>query len=199
MNSKLKVVISAAAFALFIGAAAFAYNILSDKEPPRIEIEQSEAVPQASDGESDEDRIKAPDFTVQDIDGNFVKLSDMLGTPVVVNFWASWCPPCKMEMPEFDKVWQEFEPNVAFMMVDLVDGQQETAEKGAEYVAEQEFSFPVYFDTAQEAAYVYGIRSIPTTLFIDSEGYIVTGAQGAIDEEALRKGIGLIYTTDKSS
>jgi peroxiredoxin len=76
--------------------------------------------------------------------------------------------------------------------VDLVDGQRETKETGAQYIEEQGFSFPVYFDVEQEAASAYGILSIPTTLFIDKDGYIVTGVQGAIDAKTLRKGIDLI-------
>lgn len=192
LNGKLKAFIGVAAFAFFIGAAAFAYNILSEKTLPQIEIEQGKAEVQADSSKPEAEKIKAPDFTVQDIDGNSVKLSDMLGTPVVLNFWASWCPPCKSEMPEFNKVWNELGSDVAFMMVDLVDGQRETTAKGLEYVTEQGFSFPVYFDAEQEAAYAYGITSIPTTLFIDGEGYIAAGVQGAIDEQTLRKGVELI-------
>lgn len=134
----------------------------------------------------------APDFTVLDEDGAEVKLSDFLGTPVVLNFWASWCPPCKSEMPEFDKVFQELRDDVAFIMVDLADGQRETVESGKQHVSAQGYSFPVYFDVYGEAAYNYGISSIPTTVFIDKDGYVVTGAIGAINEQTLRTGIGYI-------
>ncbi len=79
------------------------------------------------------------------------------------------------------------------MMVNLVDGQRETTETGAQYITDQGFAFPVYFDTEQEAAGAYGIMSIPTTLFIDKDGYIITGAQGPIDAETLKKGIELAY------
>jgi thiol-disulfide isomerase/thioredoxin len=92
-------------------------------------------------------------------------------------------------MREFDEVYAEVGEDINFMMVDLADGQRETIEAGTQYIEEQGFSFPVYFDTEQEAAYAYGIMSIPTTLFIDKDGYIVTGAVGAIDAETLRKWI----------
>ncbi len=140
---------------------------------------------------SEPERVKAPDFTVQDMDGKEVKLSDFIGRPVVINFWASWCPPCKVEMPEFEQVYQELGGEVAFLMIDLVDGQRETKEKGAEYVQGQGFTFPVYFDFG-EAATAYGVRSIPTTYFIDARGYLIAGAQTAIDAETLHKGIALI-------
>ncbi len=133
-----------------------------------------------------------PDFTVLDAQGNEVKLSDLIGKPIVLNFWASWCPLCKEEMPEFDSVYKGMGDGVIFMMVDLVDGRRETMELGAEYVANQGFSFPVYYDTQGEAGTVYGISSIPTTIFIDTDGYVVTGAMGAINEEALREGIEMI-------
>ena len=95
-------------------------------------------------------------------------------------------------MPEFDKVYKELGSEVQFMMVNLADGQRETVHKGKQYINEQQFSFPVFFDTSQEGSYTYGIRAIPTTLFIDQDGYLVTGAQGAIDEATLRRGIGMM-------
>lgn len=201
MTQKMKIAIGAAAFVLFIAGAAAAYHALRGNVSPETRLaghSASSSEPQAESAAADEstptepEKIKAPDFTVEDSDGNSVKLSDLEGKPVVLNFWASWCPPCKAEMPEFDKVYAELGGEVAFMMVDLTDGQRETKEKGAAHVAAQGFSFPVYYDTKQEAAYTYGIRSIPTTLFIDSEGNIVTGAEGQIDENTLRYGIGLI-------
>lgn len=196
---KTKMILGIVIFVLFIGGAYFAYNTLTDQYKPNNEmagVRPSENIdPQLADTssatpETSEDaKIKAQDFTVTDIDGNEVKLSDFLGKPVVLNFWASWCPPCKSEMPHFDKVNANVKDDVQFLMVDLVDGQRETVEKGKEYVASIGYSFPIYFDTTQEAANVYGIMSIPTTIFIDKDGYIVTSYQGAIDEETLLKGI----------
>ena len=144
--------------------------------------------------ETEDARIPAPDFTVINTNGDEVKLSDFLGTPVVLNFWASWCPPCKSEMPEFDKVYKDPGADVAFLMVDLVDGQRETVESGARHIEEQGYAFPVFYDVSGEAGYSYGISSIPTTVFIDKDGYIVTGAIGALNEQTLRTGIGYITT-----
>lgn len=157
------------------------------------EAESTEAGTQAAsqDGSTDQKKM-APDFSVVDAQGNTVKLSDLAGKPVVLNFWASWCPPCKSEMPEFEAAYRELGSEVQFMMVDVTDGQRETVETAAAYVAGQGYTFPVFFDTQYEASYQYNVQSIPKTYFIDKEGYLVAGAQGAIDEEALRRGIDMI-------
>lgn len=205
MTQKMKIVIGSAAFLLLIAAAMLAYNALRDSvnseiilaEQPEI-IVGSQGESAAQEEETEPKKVKAPDFTLENSDGNSITLSDLEGKPVVLNFWASWCPPCKAEMPEFDNVCAELGEEIIFMMVNLTDGQRETKEKGMAYVLEQGFSFPVYYDTKQEGAYAYGIRSIPTTLFIDSNGYIITGAEGQIDEKTLRYGISLIQPDNDS-
>jgi len=151
--------------------------------------EDSESTPS---GEADKERVVAPDFTVQDANGNDVMLSDLQGKPVVLNFWASWCPPCKEEMPYFNNVYEDFGGEVHFMMVCLADGARETKESGMAYVEEKGFTFPVYFDLSGEASTAYGLQSIPATYFIDAEGYLVTRAEGGIPERTLRMGVSYI-------
>lgn len=167
---------------------------MSETPQETAQAEATEAAQTAKEqaAETERPRTKAPDFTVQDADGKAVKLSDFLGKPIVLNFWASWCPPCKGEMPEFNEVYQQVGGDVQFMMVDLVDGSRETKEKGAKYVADMGFEFPVFFDMDQSVAMTYGVASIPTTYFIDAEGYLVAGAQSAIDAATLMQGIGMI-------
>jgi thiol-disulfide isomerase/thioredoxin len=145
-------------------------------------------------GDSAGRTIPAHDFGMIDMNGNSVRLSDFIanGKPIVLNFWASWCPPCKIEMPDFNKVYLELGSEVQFMMVGLIDGHRETVEIGTKYIKENNYSFPVFFDTEQEGAFTYGIRSIPTTLFINGDGYVITSARGAIDENSLRRGIDYI-------
>ena len=192
MSQKVKTILGIVVFALLIMGAVLAYNTLSKQSKPENNTVTSDDNDKNSD--ADNAKQKASDFAMTNKDGNTVMLSDLLsnGKPIVLNFWASWCPPCKSEMPEFEAVYKELGDEVQFMMVDLVDGQRETAELGAMHIARHGFTFPVYFDTEQEAAYAYGIRSIPTTLFIDTEGYIVTGRVGALDEEMLREHIEMI-------
>jgi len=187
MTKNIKVVLGIAGFALLMFAAVFAYNALSDR------IKPDNGLPGQSDNSGETaDKEKAPDFTVTDADRNSIRLSDMEGKPVVLNFWASWCPPCKLEMPDFEKLYQELGDDVQFMMVNLTDGQHETKDKAEAYVSGEGYTFPVFFDTKQQGASAYGIRSIPTTFFIDRDGYIVTGVQGMLEEAALRQGIDII-------
>jgi thiol-disulfide isomerase/thioredoxin len=131
----------------------------------------------------------APEFTVTDAAGNEVKLSDFRGKGVVLNFWASWCGPCKMEMPDFNEAYLEQGEEVQFVMVNLTDGSRETVAGVTAFIAQLGYSFPVYYDTAGSAAAAYGISSIPTTIFIDAEGNVVSHAVGAINAQRLQQGI----------
>lgn len=134
----------------------------------------------------------APDFTVYDADGNAMNLSDFIGKPTIVNFWASWCGPCQMEMPDFDEYYKEYGENVNFLMVNMTDGSQETLESAKEFVENSGYSFPVYYDTDIDAAMTYGVNSIPSTYFIDAEGHAIARAQGMIDADTLLYGIKMI-------
>ena len=186
MKAKSKTLIWLVIFIVFLVGAYFAYARLSDVVKPTDSNPLENASPESAK------KTAAPDFTVTDANGNEIKLSDFAGKPVVLNFWASWCPPCKSEMPRFDAKYREVKDDVVFMMVDLVDGQRETQAKGQQYVSDKGFAFPVYFDKKQLAAAAYGISSIPTTVFIDANGDILAGYQGAIDEKTLNSAIALI-------
>lgn len=128
----------------------------------------------------------APDFTVLDKDGNTVRLSEKFGKPIVINFWATWCPPCKQELPDFDKLCKEYGDRVVFMMVNLTDGYRDTVDGTKRFVSDKGYTFPVYFDTKDNAASAYNVSSIPQTTFIDAKGNIYTTRIGAMNEATLR-------------
>ena len=177
-----------------LSAGAGADN-LSVQTPPPAQTPGETGAPQdsAAPEETEPPKVEAPDFTAVDADGTEVKLSDYVGKPIVLNFWASWCSPCKSEMPEFNAAWEELDGEVQFLMVNMTDGARETVESAREYVEGEGFTFPVLFDTKSEAAIAYSAYSLPTTYFIDADGYVTARAVGAIDGETLQKGLDLIH------
>ena len=126
-----------------------------------------------------------------DGNGNSVKLSDYVGKPIVLNFWASWCGPCKMEMPEFQQVYEDRGQQVQFLMVNAtVSG--DTVEKAKSYIQQNGYTFPVLFDTQGNAMDTFGVDAFPTTFFLDKTGTPVGYAVGAISKDTLLQGIDMI-------
>ncbi len=193
MNKKLSWVLGCLALVLLIGCASILYNRMSAEAPPPA----STAPTEASDTEEETvEPVAAPDFTVVDSEGNSVQLSDYVGTPVIVNFWASWCSPCKSEMPDFDAAYQQYGQDIQFLMVNMTDGSRETVESAKDFIADTGHSFPVFFDTELSAAMAYGVTSIPATYFVNAEGNLVAYGIGPLNLEALETGIGMLERAD---
>ena len=136
----------------------------------------------------------APNFSMEDRDGNVVRLADFVGKPVILNFWASWCGPCKSEMPDFQAAYEKYGEEIHFIMLNCTVS--DSKDDAGSLIADNGYTFPVYFDTTGEASYAYGASSIPMTFFIDAEGNLVTYARGALSAELLEKGIGYIYKAE---
>ena len=158
---------------------------------PAGEEQQTEiAETEAADAENSS--MAAPDFTVFDREGNAHKLSDFRGKPVILNFWASWCGPCQMEMPDFEETYRQYGDRIQFVMVNLTDGSQETVETASAFIENAGYSFPVYYDTAMEAAAAYGVNAVPVTYLIDAEGTLLAWGQGALSAEALQTAVNML-------
>lgn len=147
-----------------------------------------EYVPEMPEGESS---VSAPDFTVFDMEGNPVNLSDFKGKPVVINFWATWCHFCKEGMPNFQAAYEKY-PDVQFLMVNATDGVQETEANARAYIKEKGYTFDVFFDLRSDAATKYRLVSFPTTCFIDRNGNLIARASGMLDMASLEDGISMI-------
>ena len=132
-----------------------------------------------------DEKIKAQNFVLKDLNGNLVRLDDFRGTVVFLNFWATWCPPCRVEMPSMEKLYKEFK-NKKFII--LAVDMQEGSETVRKFKEKFKLSFPILLDEDGVVASYYGVRGIPATYFIDREGYLYAVAMGARDwasEDAL--------------
>ena len=187
----LKLLIWVLAFAVVIVGASVLYNRFSG-EVALGGIATTPQVVEDPTGETEAQGSEAPDFTVYDLEGNPHKLSDFRGKPVLLNFWASWCGPCQMEMPDFQKYYESHGDKVSFVIVNLTDGQQETVESASAFIEEKGYTFPVYYDTDIDAAMKYGVSAVPVSYFIDAEGYFVAWAQGALSADMLQQGMDLL-------
>ena len=191
MNNKKSFFTLLLVFAVILGAAGVLYGMYGDTPMPDNLAVQTTPPP----AQEQEEPVlhAAPDFTVYDGDGNPVHLADFKGKPVVLNFWASWCGPCKMEMPDFEAKCRELDGEVVFMMVNATDGGRETVDTAKQFISDSGYTFPVYYDTEYSAIYAYGVNAFPTTFFIDAEGNLVAYGQGAMSGETLQTGIDMIF------
>ena len=192
MKQKKTVLVLLLAFVLLLGGAYLLYTRLEGSVNTYQLSAQETRAPDGTAASETPGPVPAPDFTVYDEAGNEARLSDYRGKPVVVNFWASWCGPCRMEMPEFQEKHLELGGEVQFLMINMTGG-RETVETARDFIAGQGYTFPVLYDTEGDAAVTYGAYALPTTYFIDAEGYAIAQARGAINSETLQAGIDMIY------
>lgn len=139
------------------------------------------AQPETEDAPTDTDVIPAPDFTLTDQNGNTHKLSDYRGKTVFLNFWATWCPPCRGEMPDIQAMYKKYGNNegdlivlgVASPRTEQNVNTREQDQAGVEkFLSDSGYTFPVIMDVTGELSATYGITALPTTFMIDKDGNV---------------------------
>jgi peroxiredoxin len=131
----------------------------------------------------------APDFALTTLDGEEFRLSAQRGTPVVLNFWATWCPPCRAELPELRAASERHGNQVAIVGVN----QAETPATVAKSAPALGLTFPIPLDKSGTVSRVYGVRSLPTTFFIDRDGVIRQIQNGPLTEATLEQLLRTVY------
>lgn len=128
--------------------------------------------------------FSAPDFTLDLLEGGQVTLSDLRGKVVLVNFWATWCPPCRAEMPAIEKIYQSFKPlGLEVLAINVTNQDSETAANV--FARDLDLNFPIPLDRNGETAARYALRGLPSSYFIDREGVIRSVVVGGPMNEAL--------------
>ena len=163
-------------------------------------LSSTETQEEATEAESEEEEeaaeevktIPAIDFTLKDQYGNTHTLSDYKGKTVFLNFWATWCSPCRAEMPDIQKLYEEFQQeDVVILGVAAPNLGREKSEEGIKgFLEENGYTYPVVMDTEAEAFQAYGINSFPTTFMIDKDGNVFGYIPGQLSEETMRDIIG---------
>jgi peroxiredoxin len=125
---------------------------------------------------------KAPDFQLDTLTGDTVKLSDFRGSRVMINFWATWCPPCRAEMPDMEEFHQD--KDIVILAVNLSDTEK-SVEDVEKFTDDFKLTFPILMDTNLDVANLYAIQPIPTTYMVDSNGIISYRAFGAMNYDLM--------------
>ncbi len=124
----------------------------------------------------------APDFVLTTFKGTTISLADLRGKPVVINFWASWCPPCRVEAPLIERAWRMYKNRgLIFIGVNI----QDRKEDALSYIREFDITYPNGPDPTGEISINYGVSGLPVTFFISRDGEVVRRWVGAIETNAL--------------
>ncbi|MHB1392180.1 MAG: TlpA disulfide reductase family protein [Clostridia bacterium] len=174
------------------------YNAKSsiEKTPPRQNQQTGQATPTPSPTPADSSQSGSQptkekinlmadyDFTLEDLNGNKVTLSQLKGKKVFLNFWATWCPPCKAEMPHIEKLYQETKDSDLVILAVNVGEDKKTVQ---DFIAKNKYNFPVLLDVKGEVSQLYQVSGIPTSYFIDTNGFLNDSVTGGIPFESMKE------------
>lgn len=156
-------------------------EVLKQEEPSSTPVQNGQIVTGIEEGN------KAPDFELETLDGNKIKLSDLQGKKVIVNFWATWCPPCKAEMPHMQEFYEEkSKDGVEILAVNLTTSEKNANNVGS-FVKDYGLTFPILLDRNGNIGRIYQAFTIPTSYVIDTKGFIQKRIVGPIDKEMMNE------------
>ncbi|PID21862.1 thiol-disulfide oxidoreductase [Sporosarcina sp. P3] len=178
--------------ALVIGTLIFimVQNTVGQKDPveaPITQVNEEDALPGEEEGLAQ--YSVAPDFTLDTLAGETVTLSELKGKKVILNFWATWCPPCKAEMPHMESFYSKLtdEDQVELIAINVTESERLGLSEVETFVDDYGLSFPIPLDKTAEVTHTYGVFSMPTTYMIDTQGRIAQKIIGPLDEKALNE------------
>lgn len=175
-------------------------NVEIDKEKNTSEeeknIEKTAKMDEDNEGKTERDEEvkegifpgdRAYDFTLLDKEGNEISLSSLKGKVIFLNFWASWCGPCKAEMPHMQKVHEDYEDeDIVILAVNVTAAEKNGVDDVNTYLEENKFTFPVLYDKDGSVATQYRVRAFPTTYILNKDGIIVNRIEGAMNDERMK-------------
>ncbi|GKV57920.1 hypothetical protein NCCP2222_38670 [Sporosarcina sp. NCCP-2222] len=187
MNKKVMGYVIAA---LVIGSmVVFMIRSNMNDAKPLKEVAVVDDVSIATDGETGLGQGDlAPNFSLETLDGTVIKLSDLKGKKVILNFWASWCPPCKAEMPHMQNYYKNYseEDNVEIVAVNLTTGEKLGLKGVEDFIDSYGLTFPIPLDKEGDVMDQYQAYTMPTTYMIQTDGTIAQKIIGPMDENMIR-------------
>lgn len=183
MSKKSRIVAAVLLLALILGGTFFLGSCASQQKTQSVKQEKTETGPETR--EEAPEVTMAPDFTLEDLNGHKVRLSDLKGQKVLINFWTTWCTYCRAEMPLLQQFYEQTKNrNWQVLMVNIT-----VSERGLSnvknYLTTNKFTFPVLLDKKGEAAALYGINSIPTSFIINEKGEVIKTKMGPFTESEI--------------
>ncbi|MGE4466154.1 redoxin family protein [Sphaerochaeta sp.] len=166
--------------------------------PPEATADEEADAPEteaAADAPAEE-APKMPDIPLFTLDGEETSFDAVRqGKPAIINYFASWCPPCKQELPHFQAAYDTYGDQISFIFLNAMDGQRETLETLTKFMEDFPFTGPVYTDEGI-FAYIFQTNSLPTTVFFNADGSIANGYLGYVSETALQENIDRLLTQE---
>ena len=178
MNDKLKTIIYIVIFCVVMAFLVLVYTKLSNEK--KLSANDKDIEIKSSNYKKE----KLKDFSLSLEDGSKINISSLIGKPIVINVWTSWCAYCKIEMPYFNELYLKEKDNINFVMIN-VTGDRDTKEDAKKFVNENNFDFNIYYDFTLDSVENLEIYSYPTTIFVDKEGYINYVRVGTITKDEL--------------